>query len=62
MSDGRDTTIVKFTHESFPSVRNYMVEVDISLSAQYVNMIGPLAKFVRASNSFKIVPRYFGKV
>ena len=25
-------------------------------------MIGPLAKFVRTSNSFKIVLRYFGKV
>ena len=25
-------------------------------------MIGPLAEFVRASNSFKIVLRYFGKV
>ena len=25
-------------------------------------MIGPLAKFVTASNSFKIVQRYFGKV
>ena len=25
-------------------------------------MIGPLAKFVRASNLFKIVLRYFGKV
>ena len=25
-------------------------------------MIGPLAKLVRASNSFKIIPRYFGKV
>ena len=25
-------------------------------------MIGPLAKFVRASNSFKIVLRYFGKI
>ena len=35
-----------------------MVEMDSSLSAKYVNMIGPLAKFVRASNSFKIIPRY----
>ena len=25
-------------------------------------MIGPLAEFVTASNSFKIVQRYFGKV
>ena len=39
-----------------------MVEVDSSLSAWYVNTIGPLAKFVRASNSLKIVLRYFGKV
>ena len=38
------------------------VEVDSSLSAQYVNMIGPLAKLIRASYSFKIVLRYFGKV
>ena len=39
-----------------------MFEVDSSLSALHVNMIGPLAKFVRASNSFKIITRYFGKV
>ena len=38
------------------------VETDSKFYAQYSNMIGPLAKLVRASNSFKIVPRYFGKV
>ena len=38
-----------------------MVEMDSYFSAYYVNMIGSLARFVRASNSFKIVPRYFGK-
>ena len=30
--------------------------------AQYSNMIGPLAKFIRALNSFKTVLRYFDKV
>ena len=39
-----------------------MVEMDISFSAEYVNMIGTLAKFVRPSDFFKIVLRYFGKV
>ena len=39
-----------------------MVEMDSYFSAEYVNMIGPLAKLVIASNSFKIVLRYFGKV
>ena len=35
---------------------------DSALSAYDVNMIGPLAEFVAASNSFKTVQRYFGKV
>ena len=35
---------------------------DASLSSSYVNMIGLLAEFVTASNSFKIVLRYFDKV
>ena len=39
-----------------------MVEVESSLSEYYINMIGLLAKFVRASNLFKIVLIYFGKV
>ena len=38
------------------------VEMDSYFSAYYVNMIGLLAKFVRASNSLKIVLRYFGQV
>ena len=39
-----------------------MVEMDSNFYAKYVNMIGPLAEFVTASNSFKIVQRYLGKV
>ena len=39
-----------------------MVEMDGNFSAQCVYMIGLLAKFVRASNSFKIALMYFGKV
>ena len=35
---------------------------DASLSSSYVNMIGLLAKFVRASNSLKIIIRYLGQV
>ena len=38
------------------------VDIDSSLLSEYVNMIGPLSEFVMASNSFKIVLRYFGKV
>ena len=38
------------------------VDVDSNFYAQYSNMIGPLAKFVRASNSSKTVLRYFCKV
>ena len=38
------------------------VEVESSLLAKYVNVIGQLAKFVRALNSFKMVLRYFGQV
>ena len=30
-----------------------MVEIDSSFSAEYINMIGLLAKFDRASNSLK---------
>ena len=39
-----------------------MVEMDSNFYAQYSNMIGPLAKIFRASNSFIIVLRYSGKV
>ena len=38
-----------------------MVEMDGNFYSQYSNMIGPLAKFIRASDSFKIVLKYFGK-
>ena len=36
--------------------------MDINFYAKYSNIIGPLAKFVKASNSFKTFLRYFGKV
>ena len=39
-----------------------MVEMESNFYAQYSNIIGPLAKFVKASNLFKCFLRYSGKV
>ena len=38
------------------------IEIDSNFYAQYYNMIGPLAKITRTSNSLKTVLIYFGKV